>query len=236
MKKTKLLSSETYYSFWAKVLLFLFFLSFTISASAHQIAFRPGDADNKGPEDLTASLPLSSKVETAKIYLSEGVAFFNDQEINANREIVPKEKIVKTGRKKANLQLEKTKPKKTFVAKSKIKEAGYASKFRFRKLRFESRNTFLGRGAKIETIPSIKPSLKLVGVAVQNHIYFFIPLQYKHISKYITPFANEISHWQMDIRPPPLFRNRTNINILCSIVRQYFDFKTNECLNFLLNS
>ncbi|MDF2553972.1 MAG: hypothetical protein K0R77_3247 [Chryseobacterium sp.] len=204
MEKINLLNSEAYNPFRVRVLLFLFFFSFTISAFAHPVTPTPKGAEDKTSESLQDSLSLKSdKVETAKIYISEGTTFYNAQEIHGNVEIVQKEKIVKAAKNKTGHQLTKALPKKQTVAKPKIEGEKYTVKVRFTPLPFESNTIFSGSGENSITVPTTNSQFRIVALAVQYQIFFYIPFQEKHNSKYIMSFANEICHWQMHIRPPP---------------------------------
>lgn len=204
MKKIYLFNSRAYIAFCARALLFPIFFASTILISAHPIA--NVEVENTGSEtseSLQDSLSLKSdKVETAKIYISEGTTFYNAQEIHGNVEIVQKEKIVKAA-KKTGHQLAKALPKKQTVVKPKIEGEKYTVKVRFTPLPFESNTVFSGSGENSITAPTTNSQFRIVALVVQYQISFYIPFQEKNNSKYIMSLANEISHWQMRIRPPP---------------------------------
>lgn len=205
MKKINLLNSEAYNPFRVKVLLFLFFFAFTMLAFAHPITVISDDSKNEPPKSIHDSLSLKTiNADTAKIYIAEGTVFYNTQEIHGNVEIIQIPKILKAEKNKANRQLAKVLPKKKDIIKSKIEEEyPLKARFTFTHLPFESHTVFSGCGENSITVPTTNSPIRIVALAVQYHISFYVPSQEKHNSKYIMSFANEINHWQMHIRPPP---------------------------------
>ncbi|WP_144282072.1 hypothetical protein [Chryseobacterium echinoideorum] len=198
MKKIYLFNSKTYVAFCARVLLFPIFFASTILIFAHPSAnVEVENTENKISESLQDTLSLKSKVETAKIYISEGTTFYNTQEIHGNVE------IVKTAKNNTGHQLAKALPKKQTIAKPKIEGEKYTVKARFTYLPFESNTIFSGSGENSITVPTTNSQFRFVALTVQYQISFYIPFREKHNSKYIMSFANEICHWQMHIRPPP---------------------------------
>lgn len=204
MKKINLFNSKAFNAFRAKALLFLLIFGFSVSAFASPIINY--DVDSK--DQTVGSLPDSTvqnpaNVESAKIYISEGTTFYNVQEINGNVEIVKNGRSTKAEPKQVSPQITKTLPKKQHSEKPKSEEEKYTAKVQFRQLPFESNNVFSKSGGKIITVPTNNSQPKIVALVVQYYTYSYLPIQEKHNSKYKMSFANEMSHWQMRIRPPP---------------------------------
>lgn len=203
MKTINLFNNKALHAFWAKALLFLLIFNFAIATFASPMIITAGDIENKTSESVPDSLSQDpNTLEPAKIYIAEGTTFYNTEELNGIVEIIQKEKSTIVTKKKISIQLSK-KIVKPYTVKPNTQKEKYTAKLQFRQNPLESNSVFSRNGGKVITVPSSNPQPKIVALVVQYYIYFYLPIRDKHNSKYMMSFANEISHWQMRIRPPP---------------------------------
>lgn len=200
MKKIYLFNSRAYIAFCAKALLFPIFFASTILISAHPIA----NVEEEISEAISDSLSQNSDdSQVVKVFVSEGTTIYNTEQMQGNVEFVQTKPTVAIKKKSSVLQVSKKTPK-SHINKSQKVEKERAVNVQFKQTPSGSDHfTFSKSKGDVIIVPSTNIRLIILALPILFENYASVPTQEKHNSKYMMSFANEISRWQMHIRPPP---------------------------------
>lgn len=205
MKKIYLFNSRAYIAFCAKALLFPIFFTSTILIFAHPIAnIDVENTEEKISKALSDSLSQNSDhSQVVKVFVSEGTTIYNTGEMKGNVEFVLTKPTVSIKKKSLVLQVSK-KTLKAYLNKHQKVEKERAINVQFKQIPSGSDHfIFLKSKGDVIIVPSTNTRLTILALPILLENYASVPKQEKHNSKYMMSLANEISHWQMHIRPPP---------------------------------
>ncbi|MCT3897596.1 hypothetical protein HZP71_06415 [Elizabethkingia anophelis] len=204
MKKIYLFNSRAYIAFCAKALLFPIFFASIILISAHPTAnIEVENTKEKISEAISDSLSQNSDdSQVVKVFVSEGTTIYNTEQMQGNVEFVKTKPTVRK-KKLPNLQVLKNNSK-SYLNKYKEIEKERLVNVQFKQIPFGSDHFIFYKNKKdVITVPSANIRLIILAMPKLFENYASVLTQEKHNSKYMMFLANEISHWEMHIRPPP---------------------------------
>lgn len=205
MKKIYLFNSRAYIAFCAKALLFPIFFASTILISAHPFAnVEVENTQEKISGAISDSLSQNTdNSQVVKVFVSAGTTIYNTGEMKGNVEFVQTKPTVSIKKKSPVLQVSKNTPK-SYLNKHQKVEKKRVVNVQFKRIPSGSDHFIFSKSKRdIIIVPSTNTHLTILALPTLFENYISIPFQQKHNSKYMMSFANEISHWQMHIRPPP---------------------------------
>lgn len=198
MKKIYLFNSRVCIAFYAKALLFPIFFASIILISAHPTANI--EVENT-KEKISEAISDDSQV--VKVFVSEGTTIYNTEQMQGNVEFVQTKPTVAIKKKLSVLTSFKKTPK-SHINKSQKVEKERAVNVQFKQTPSGSDHfTFSKSKGDVIIVPSTNIRLIILALPILFENYASVLTQEKHNSKYMMFFPNEISHWEMDIRPPP---------------------------------
>lgn len=205
MKKIYLFNSRAYIAFCAETLLFPIFFASTVLISAHSVA--NVEIENT-EEKISGAFPDSLSQNTdnsqvVKVFVSDGTTIYNTGEMKGNVEFVQTTPTVSVKKKSPDLQVSKNTPK-SYLNKHQKAETERVVNVQFKCISSEYDHIIFSKSKRdIIIVPSTNIHLTILALPILFENYISIPFQKKNNSKYMISFANEISHCQMHIRPPP---------------------------------
>ncbi|AZA54014.1 hypothetical protein [Chryseobacterium sp. G0201] len=205
MKKIYLFNSRAYIAFCAKALLFPIFFASIILISAHPTAnIKVENIKEKISEAVSDSLSQNTaNSQVVKVFLSDGITIYNTEEFKGNVEFVQTKPTVHIKKKSPVLQVSKNTPK-SYLNKHQKVEKKRVVNVQFKRIPSESNHFIFSKNKEyLIIIPPTNIHLTILALTILFENYISIPFQKKNNSKYMISFANEISHCQMHIRPPP---------------------------------
>lgn len=205
MKKIYLFNSRAYIAFCAKVLLFPIFFASIILISAHPNAsIEVENTEEKISEAVSDSLSQNTdNSQVVKVFVSDGTTIYNTRELKGNVEFVQTRPTVCIKKKSPVLQVSKNTPKSHLKKHQKVEKERVVN-VQFRQIPSESDHFIFSKNKEdLIIIPSTNIHLTILVSPLLFEKYISIPFQEKHNFRYMISFANELSHCQMHIRPPP---------------------------------
>ena len=202
MKKISLFNSRVYIAFCAKALLFPIFFASTILISAHTtVNVKDTNIKKEISEAISDSLfQNSDDSQVIQVFVSEGATIYNTGEIKGRVEFVQTKPAISIKKKS---QVSKNTSKFSLSKHKKLKKER-AVNVQFKRIPSESDHFIFSKSkGDIVIVPPTNAQLTILILRILFDNYTAFSVREKHNSKYRMPIANEISHWQIRIRPPP---------------------------------